>query len=205
LGSLGGTAVLGGLTWIVVAAVRLYEDAKDSTEKAAALQAVAAGVGLTATVLLLVVTAWYAVLTRDISRRSGPIVSAELKIGWLDPGHQGVLTAPFDLTTRSFDERFTIPMLVVHVTNSGNGAVTVDSVGVRHSTKVEFSMTSHHVGTQVPHRLEGNTSVSFYLPIDEFVAAAKVFGKDKPGKAQAKAYLGNGDVVESSWQRAQLP
>jgi hypothetical protein len=47
--------------------------------------------------------------------------------------------------------------------------------------------------------------VSFYLPIDEFVAAAKVFGKDKPGKAQAKAYLGNGDVVESSWQRAQLP
>jgi hypothetical protein len=61
---LGAASTLGGLIWIIVAAANLYDDAANTSERAASLPAIAAGVSLTATVLLVAVTAWYAVLTR---------------------------------------------------------------------------------------------------------------------------------------------
>ena len=156
---------------MVAAAGQLYADAKDTTEKAAALQAVGAGIGLTTTVLLLAVTAWYAVLTRQMVRQSGPIVATQLRIGWLGAG--AAVTAPL----ASVEDWTSRPS--VHAPHLGNqiakllerrheGDFRGRGVGVRvrvlHDHVASWTDADVHISTRIAVRRSTSSSTGCLRP-----------------------------------------
>lgn len=197
-------AVVGPLAWLVGEAMGVYHGADSTSEKSAALQAIAGLATLIATVALIVVTWWYAVITKGILRKSGPIITAQLRQGWADVHAGLVLTRPFDLRASSPEPRYTDFVIVINVRNSGNGSATIEGVSVKQDDGAEYSMTRHSFGPNVPVDLTGNTSVTFYLEPSHFIAGIKVFGKTAKPRAQARVTIGSGEVIGSPWEKVEL-
>jgi hypothetical protein len=195
-------ASLGVLGWIVLAAVLIYQHATTGNERAAALQAVAAGASLVATVMLLAVTAWYAVLTRGILKQSGPIVAATLRVGWLGSG--AALTGPLStLKSGPVDERYTVPSFAITVRNSGNAATKVNSVAVASEAGFSVSSTKSLAGPTPTFTLDAHSSETVYMDLENVIAGIttwkEIQGKDSR-RLRAEILLGSGVTLYSPWE-----
>jgi hypothetical protein len=194
--------VLGALVWIVFVATRIYQNSSNGSERAAALQALAAGVSLVATVMLLAVTAWYAVLTRGILRQSGPIVAASLGVGWLGAG--SVITAPLStLKSGPIDERYTTPSFAITVRNSGNAATKINSVAVGSEAGLSVSATKPLAGPISTFTLDAHSSETVYLELETAIAAITAWGEVQgtvSRRLRAEVSLGSGGTLYSPWE-----
>lgn len=191
-------------------AAGLYNRTTVGAEQAAALQAAAAAVGLVVTIVLVGVTAWYAMLTRDILRQAGPRVSADLRIGWLPQTARagiavsGVFTAPFDsLVLGPPDQRVSLAAFAVTLRNGGNAATTVMSVSIAGNSGVSWLVLDFLVGTGCPFPLESHQSETRCVDLHGVFAAIEAYAEvigNKSTKLRAAIELGSGDVVRSPWQ-----
>lgn len=183
---------------MVWAAASTYVDADETSERAAALQAVAALTTLLATVVLVAVTAWYAVLTKGILQRSGPIIGVTLRSAWAMGNHSAV-TAPFDLTAQPFDKRYNIPLVAVGVTNSGNASITVNDAAVEVERAFSLSELQSQFGPSTPLRLDGNSATTFYIPLEPFVQSLSALKPGEGKRVRGTVSLGDGTRVASDW------
>ena len=189
----------------------LYNGTSLRSEQAAALQAIASAVGLVVTIVLVAVTAWYGLLTRNILRQAGPLVSADLRIGWLPepspcgPVFSGVFTATFDsLSKGPPDSRTPVATFSVTTRNAGNAATNIMGVSIAGNGGVSWVVLNFLVGTECPFRLESHVSETRCVEVQGVLVAvaayAEVVGK-KSSKLRAVIELGGGDVVYSKWRR----
>jgi len=202
---LGGIAVLvalGPLVWLIGEARALFVTSTDNAEKASALQAVAAIGGLAATILLIMVTGWYAVLTRDILRQSGPIVETDLRMAFM--AHGSAITGPMSMMKQGTpDQRYDVPAFAIEVRNRGNAGVLVTRVAVETEAGFSIIMTQSVAGRTPPLKLEGHSSETVYLDHDMVMAGVSVWEqvmKTPSRKLRAVVSLGSGVVVNSGWE-----
>ncbi|MGD9750011.1 MAG: hypothetical protein AB7W59_03340 [Acidimicrobiia bacterium] len=199
-------AIIGGASLIGIA-VQLYRDAANVGERAATLQAIAAGVSLIATVLLLLVTTWYAVLTRDLLHKSGPIVSTDLRVGWIPD----VIGPPINVLTSDVaqlwkgppEHRYPIPVWAIVVRNSGNAPARVQAVSVALDGGLSLRTLQMPFGKTPPYNVEPHDSETFYMPLDESFVAAKLTGEvlgRETKRFRAEVVLAVGDTVTSRWE-----
>lgn len=205
LAGLGGLAIIAGIGWIIVAGVRLFGEANGGSEQAAALQAIAAGVSLLATVVLLAVTAWYAVLTRGLLRQSGPIVSVTLGVGWLPQSGiaNAVITAPLStLVTGPPDKRFSGATWAVEVRNSGNSATKVTGIAIEAKNGPTLRPMETVGGTNPPFDLDAHSGETICLALDMVLEGVNAWNKVVGGARsdlRAVVTLGSGLTVRSRW------
>lgn len=197
LAALVGAVAL-GLVGVSVALWRVKSS--DAARAAAVLQASAAALGLLATAALVGITAYYAWVTGEILRRSGPEVHADLHRGWTD-FVSGVVTVPLDGRKDEPVEQFTYPLWAATIRNAGGAAVTVDRVGIElYKSTMAFYPTQLLGPTSLPHRLESHSTTVIYFetPPGALERSADFF-KVK-ARMRAKCELGSGEIVVSDWK-----
>ena len=204
-----GGASAGAIAWLILEGISLFNNASTTGERAAALQAIAAAFALIATVVLVGVTAWYAVITRGILRQSGPNVAVDLRIGWLAPvGSMGPRTEGFtaslsSLTTGSFDDHYSIPSWAICLRNSGNVATKVATVGVGSESQFSIRAMRVQAGPQPVFTLDAHSGETVYIELDTVMAGLKAWQQVQGSvsmRVRAEVQLGSGIVVYSKWE-----
>jgi hypothetical protein len=201
-----GGASVGAVAWLILEGISLINSASTTGERAAALQAIAAAFALIATLVLVGVTAWYALITRGILRQSGPVVAADLRIGWLSKMGPSVggLTAPLSsLTSGPADERYSTPAWAICLRNSGNVATKVASVGVGSESQFSIRATYVLAGPQPVFQLDAHSGETVYIELDMVMAGLKAWRQvlgSLSMRVRAEVQLGSGVVVYSEWE-----
>lgn len=152
------------------------------SDEVVALQSIAAGAVLLATLVLVGVTSWYSWLTSRLVQRSGPIVTAEVLTEYLNDYH---------------DEFFT-----VIVRNSGNAAVSIDKVCVAGGAFRSYHSESY-TGLKCPFQLLGNSSQKFHISwmwLDRDINKFRERFRS-PNQIRAVVDLGPGRRVYSDWMK----
>ena len=196
-------ASVAALSWPVALAIGIYNRAANTSERSAGLQAVAATISLVATLLLLLVTAWYAILTRSILRQSGPIVTAGVGVGWFGTG--AVVTGPVaSVRTGPPDPRFTSPSWAITVTNAGNAATKVTAAAIEFKSGISIGSTQSLAGPTPPFTLDAHSNETLYIEYSLVINAAHVSREHERSKSRqvirSKVTLGSGKIVHSNWE-----
>ena len=106
----------------------LNRDGLATSETAAAIQGLAAALSLAVTVCLVGVTAWYSYLVNKQIRLSGPVVSMDWYIAWVDPSVDATWALRASITDLHHGpvvENYTEWFFGVELTNSGNQATSI--------------------------------------------------------------------------------
>jgi len=199
-------AAICGAGWIAWRGFSLLsQDNLSVSDEAASLQAMAAAAVLAATLALVGVTVWYAWLTRLAVRQSGPVVTVELRVGWVvEAARQGqVFVGPLSsLKAGPPDARFQVPFFAVKLWNSGNTKTSIDKVQIGFPSGFAYMTTHTPVGPNCPFPLEAHSSETYFLEAPDNLEGLEAMRKVSR-KIRAEVDLGSGSTVHSSWE--QLP
>lgn len=204
-----GAALFAGAGWLIYRAVKLLNrNDLTSGEEASVLQAFGGAAALVATVALVGITAWYAALTAGMLKQSGPIVAVELRGAWINVHGGGAITAPIKaFSPKPPEDGFNIPMLAIVLRNSGNAAAEITQVAVGSDAEWAWVAPKAPVGPSCPLTLGPHSTITCYVDIDGFVAAAKAYHEviaAATTKMRGVAELGSGAKPHSVWESTRI-
>ena len=181
----------------------LNRDGLATSETAAAIQGLAAALSLAVTVCLVGVTGWYAYLVNKQIRLSGPDVSIDWYIAWVDPTVDATwaLRAPItELHRGPMVENHTEWFFGVDLINTGNHAVPIRQalLFLDRAFMCQYSGSEHSL--PCPLELAGHsTRTLLFEPTDvrDFLEACKYVPTRGPRDLQVHVSLGSGIRLSS--------
>ena len=174
-----------------------------ASDTGAGIQALAAAVNLMATLCLVGVTTAYAFIAYKHLRLSGPDVSMDWHLAWVDLAQRSVaFKAPIaSLRDGSIAEGHNAWFIAVELVNSGNQAVSIDQALL----DVDGSFTLRYVGSQLsqdcPLTLGSHSSEALYFDqfdVQEFLAKCEYLKTKGPHEIQVHVHLGSGSSLSTS-------
>jgi len=157
-------------TFLIVFAVFLLYSANilnsrkhlSTADHASVLQAFSSGAVLIATVSLVVLTAYYAIVTSSILEQQKPKIEVLLNIAWATYG-AGCIVGDFQSMRDSPDERYTEKFIAIVVTSSSVVPITIEAVSICGTRGITYRETINPLGETPPTRLDGYSSKTFYM------------------------------------------
>ena len=181
----------------------LNRDDLATSETAAAIQGLAAALSLAVTVCLVGVTAWYAFLVNKQIRLSGPDVSMDWHIAWVDPTVDATWALRASITELHrgpMAENHTEWFFAVDLINTGNHAVPIRQalLFLDRAFMCQYSGSEH--SPPCPLELAGHsTRTLLFEPTDvrDFLEDCKHVPTRGPRDLQVHVSLGSGIRLSS--------
>ena len=181
----------------------LNRDDLATSETAAAIQGLAAALSLAVTVCLVGVTAWYASLVNKQIRLSGPNVSMDWYIAWVDPTVDATwaLRAPItELHSGPMAENHTEWFFGVDLINTGNHAVPIRQtlLFLDKAFMCQYSGSEH--SPPCPLELAGHSTRTLLFDpaeVRDFLEACPHVPTSGPRDLQVHVSLGSGVTLSS--------